>query len=209
MITLIGIKIGMTRIFNKKNVSLPITIIKIYNNIIVLKQNIHNKKKILITLEKHYKKHINKSVKCFLNKRNIKLGIGGMWSLPYVKNIHKHIGQKLNISLLNNLKKVDITGYSKGKGYAGTIKRWNFKSQDKSHGNSLSHRAPGSIGQNQSPGRVFKGKKMSGHMGNKKRTVQNLNIINIYSKKKLLLIKGSVPGFINSFLYVKSSIKCK
>ncbi len=207
MIVLIGIKIGMTRIFNKNNVSIPITIIKVYNNIIsFIDVNIN---RVQITLDKINKKKIVKPIKKLFKKNNIKPGIGGLWTIPYIKDVHKKIGQSIGLKLFKKVNKIDITGYSKGKGFAGTIKRWNFKSQDSSHGNSLSHRVPGSIGQNQTPGRVFKGKKMSGHLGNERVTVQNLKIIDLNFKKKILLVKGSVPGFNKGFVYIKSAIKNK
>ncbi len=209
MITLIGIKIGMTRIFNNNNFSIPITIIKIYNNIITNINNNNGIYRTQITIDKKNNKKINKSILGIYKKNKLNPGIGGLWSIPYIKDIHKKIGQSISLNIFKYVKFVDITGISKGKGFSGTIKRWNFRSQDKSHGNSLSHRVPGSIGQNQTPGRVFKGKKMSGHLGNKRVTVQNLKIINIDLKKKILLIKGCVPGFNKNFLFIKSSIKKK
>jgi large subunit ribosomal protein L3 len=102
---------------------------------------------------------------------------------------------------------VDVTGTSKGKGFAGTIKRWNFKGQDATHGNSLSHRVPGSIGQNQTPGRVFKGKKMAGHMGNRKTTVQSLEVVRVDAERNLLLVKGAVPGAAGNDVIVKPAVK--
>jgi large subunit ribosomal protein L3 len=103
--------------------------------------------------------------------------------------------------------KVDVTGTSKGKGFAGTVKRHNFRMQDATHGNSVSHRAPGSIGQNQSPGRVFKGKKMSGHMGDERVTTQNLEIVRVDAERNLLLIKGAVPGAPGGHVTVRPSVK--
>ncbi len=207
MITLVGIKIGMTRIFDKKNFSFPVTLIKIYDNIIVNINSKNNINNIEITINKKNKKKVKKSLLGIFKKSKVKPGIGGIWSIPYIKKIHNKIGQLINLNIFKNIKYVDVTGISKGKGFSGTIKRWNFKSQDKSHGNSLSHRVPGSIGQNQTPGRVFKGKKMSGHLGNVKVTIQNLKIIKIYFKKRILLIKGCIPGYNNSFVFIKSSIK--
>ena len=102
---------------------------------------------------------------------------------------------------------VDVVGTSIGKGYAGVIKRHNFKSQDATHGNSLAHRAPGSIGQNQTPGRVFKGKKMSGHLGNVRRTAQNLEVVRVDSERNLILVKGSVPGHKGGRLIVSPAVK--
>jgi len=104
---------------------------------------------------------------------------------------------------------VDVAGTSIGKGFAGTIKRHNFRGQDATHGNSISHRAPGSIGQNQTPGRVFKGKKMSGHMGAERVTTQNLEIVSVDAERNLLLVKGAVPGHKEGRLYVKPSVKAK
>ena len=103
--------------------------------------------------------------------------------------------------------RVDVRGRSVGKGFAGTIKRHHFSGQRKTHGNSLSHRVPGSIGQNQTPGRVFKGKKMSGHLGGKMRSIQNLEIIRIDNERNLLLIKGAVPGANGSFVTIRPSVK--
>jgi len=99
--------------------------------------------------------------------------------------------------------RIDVRGMSKGKGFAGTIKRWNFKGQDNSHGNSVSHRVPGSIGQCQTPGRVFKGKKMSGHLGNAKVTTQNLEIVRVDAERNLLLVKGAVPGPAAGAIYIR------
>ena len=105
------------------------------------------------------------------------------------------------------MKKVDVTGRSKGKGFAGAVKRWNFRTQDATHGNSLSHRAPGSIGQNQTPGRVFKGKKMAGHMGAERVTVQSLEVVRVDVERNLLLVKGAITGATNSDVIVKPAVK--
>ena len=102
---------------------------------------------------------------------------------------------------------VDVTGTSKGKGFQGGVKRWNFRTQDATHGNSLSHRVLGSIGQNQTPGRVFKGKKMAGHLGAERVTVQSLEVVRVDAERKLLLVKGSVPGAINGDVIVKPAVK--
>ena len=119
------------------------------------------------------------------------------------------MGNEIKVDIFNDGQFVDVTGTSKGKGFAGVIKRHNFSMQDATHGNSLSHRASGSIGQNQTPGRVFKGKKMAGHMGNVRRTIQNLEVIEIDQERNLLFIKGSVSGHINSDLIVTPATKSK
>ncbi|MGI2821171.1 50S ribosomal protein L3, partial [Vibrio fluvialis] len=111
------------------------------------------------------------------------------------------------VELFNETKKVDVTGTSKGKGFQGAVKRWNFRTQDMTHGNSLSHRAPGSIGQCQTPGRVFKGKKMAGHMGAERVTTQNLEIVRVDAERNLLLIKGAVPGATGGNVIVKPAVK--
>ena len=118
-------------------------------------------------------------------------------------------GAELTVSIFEAGQKVDVTGQSKGKGFAGTIKRWNFRGQDATHGNSLSHRVPGSIGQCQTPGRVFKGKKMSGHMGAEQVTVQTLEVVRVDAERNLLLIKGAVPGATGSDVIVRPAVKAK
>ncbi|GAJ75587.1 LSU ribosomal protein L3p [Vibrio sp. JCM 18905] len=117
------------------------------------------------------------------------------------------VGSELTVELFNETKKVDVTGTSKGKGFQGAVKRWNFRTQDMTHGNSLSHRAPGSIGQCQTPGRVFKGKKMAGHMGAERVTTQNLEIVRVDAERNLLLIKGAVPGATGGNVIVKPAVK--
>jgi large subunit ribosomal protein L3 len=119
------------------------------------------------------------------------------------------IGSELRVELFAEGQKVDVIGTSIGKGFAGTVKRHNFSMQDATHGNSLSHRAPGSIGQNQTPGRVFKGKKMSGQMGNVRRTIQNLEVVRVDNERNLLLIKGAVPGHRGGRVIVRPAIKAK
>src|SRR5699024_5140971 len=117
------------------------------------------------------------------------------------------VGAELTVGTFEAGQKVDVTGVSKGKGFQGTVKRWNFRTQDATHGNSLSHRVPGSIGQNQSPGKVFKGKKMSGHMGAERVTTQNLEVVRVDVDRNLLLIKGAVPGATNGSVIVKPAVK--
>ncbi len=206
MIVLIGSKIGMTKIFNDNGVSFAVTLIEIKDNIITSIRKKNNKYVTQVTTGVINFKKLNKSQLGFYKKINVNPGIG-LWEIPYLKEKHLHVGQVLKIDLFKDIKKVDVIGISKGKGFSGTIKRWNFRSQDKTHGNSLSHRVPGSIGQNQTPGKVFKGKKMSGHLGNNRNTIQNLKVYKIYSNKNILLIQGSVPGYNSSRLIIRSSIK--
>ena len=119
------------------------------------------------------------------------------------------VGSELKVDLFEAGQKVDVIGTTIGKGFAGVIKRHNFSSQDATHGNSLSHRAPGSIGQNQTPGRVFKGKKMAGQMGNVRRTAQSLEVVRVDSERNLLLIKGAVPGSIGGDVLVRPAVKAR
>ncbi|WMY97277.1 MAG: 50S ribosomal protein L3 [Arsenophonus sp.] len=212
MIKLIGKKIGMTRIFTEEGISIPVTVVTIYKHQIT---QIKNKKKDgynAIQITSGEKKHnINKAELGHYLKNNIKPGL--YLHECRIKNDKKEdikkykIGQFIDIEIFHNVKKVDVIGTSKGKGFAGTVKRWNFHTQDASHGNSLSHRAPGSIGQNQTPGKVFKGKKMSGQLGNKQITIQNLKIIKIDNTHNFLLLKGSVPGPTGTKLIIKPSVK--
>ncbi|WP_343192546.1 50S ribosomal protein L3 [Buchnera aphidicola (Taiwanaphis decaspermi)] len=209
MIGLVGKKIGMTRIFNKKGISIPVTVIQIFKNRVVqvknTPQNVCNTIQITTSSIKKNKK-INKSIIGHYKKHGVTPGIG-LWEFKNLDNTKFYEGQNIGVDIFNDINKVDITGISKGKGFAGTVKRWNFSMQDASHGNSLSHRAPGSIGQNQTPGRVFKGKKMSGHLGNHKVTIQNLKIVKINIKKELIIIKGSIPGFCGNNVIIRQSVK--
>ena len=119
------------------------------------------------------------------------------------------IGKEFSVDIFEEGQFVDISGVSKGKGFAGTVKRWNFATQDATHGNSLAHRKPGSIGQCQTPGRVWKGKKMAGHMGNVKKTIQNLKIVKVDEENSLLLVQGAIPGFNGSSVIIKPAVKAK
>lgn len=208
MFGLVGKKLGMTRIFNKEGDSIPVTVIEITENRITQIKNQPLKKFFTIQLTTGVKKihSLNKPELGHFKKNNVLAG-RGLWEFKVFDNKKFSVGQKIYIDFFKNFKKVDITGISKGKGFSGTIKRWHFSSQDASHGNSLSHRAPGSIGQNQTPGRVFKGKKMAGHLGNKRVTLQSLSIIEINVKDQYLLIKGSVPGILGGNLIIKPSVK--
>jgi large subunit ribosomal protein L3 len=131
----------------------------------------------------------------------------GLWEFRLAEGEEFTVGQDISVELFADVKKVDVTGTSKGKGFAGTVKRWNFRTQDATHGNSLSHRVPGSIGQNQTPGKVFKGKKMAGQLGNERVTVQSLDVVRVDAERNLLLVKGAVPGATGSDLIVKPAVK--
>ncbi|ALD15448.1 50S ribosomal protein L3 [Buchnera aphidicola (Aphis glycines)] len=208
MIGLIGKKLGMTRIFTKEGCSIPVTVIECKEHRITQIKNIVTDGYFAIQVTTGTKKlnKLNKPQSGHFLKAGVVPG-NGLWEFKTNVNENFKLGQVIKIDIFNDIKKVDVIGTSKGKGFSGTVKRWNFRTQDASHGNSLSHRVPGSIGQNQTPGRVFKGKKMAGQLGNKRVTVQNLNIIRIDLIRNLLLLKGAVPGSIGSDLIVKPAIK--
>ncbi|QJC37384.1 50S ribosomal protein L3 [Enterobacteriaceae endosymbiont of Donacia thalassina] len=210
MIGLIGKKMGMTRIFTKEGISIPITVIQFETIRITQIKTILNDGYNAIQMTTGFKKtsRMNKAEIGHFAKAKTEAGyILWEYRLKDYNQQKFYIGQKINIDIFKQIVMVDVTGISKGKGFAGTVKKWNFKTQDASHGNSLSHRVPGSIGQNQTPGKVFKGKKMAGQLGNKKITVQNLHIIKLDIIKNLLLIKGAIPGYTGSNVIVKPAIK--
>lgn len=208
MIGLVGKKIGMTRIFTKEGTAVPVTVIELQDNRITQVKNLDTDLYCAIQVTTGIKKinRLNKPKSGHFLKSGVLPG-RGLWEFRIKKNENFKIGTSIKINIFNNIKKVDITGTSKGKGFSGTVKRWNFHTQDATHGNSLSHRAPGSIGQNQTPGRVFKGKKMAGQLGNHRVTIQSLKIVYIDENRNLLLVKGAVPGATGSNLIVKPAIK--
>jgi len=196
---LIGTKIGMSRVFFDDGKIMPVTIVKIDENLRITQIKIKNVNdvynSIQVTTGLKKIKNVTKPLRGHYNKAKVKPGLG-LWEFRTndedIKN--KKLGEVISTDIFQKGQKLDVCSISKGKGYAGVIKRYNFSSQRASHGNSLAHNAPGSIGQCQTPGRVFKGKKMAGRMGNKRTTVKNLEIININKEKNLLLIKGAIPG---------------
>jgi large subunit ribosomal protein L3 len=197
---LIGTKIGMSRVFFDDGKIMPVTIVKIDENLRITQIKIKNVNdvynSIQVTTGLKKIKNVTKPLRGHYNKAKVKPGLG-LWEFRTndedIKN--KKLGEVISTDIFQKGQKLDVCSISKGKGYAGVIKRYNFSSQRASHGNSLAHNAPGSIGQCQTPGRVFKGKKMAGRMGNKRTTVKNLEIININKEKNLLLIKGAIPGY--------------
>ena len=208
MIGLVGKKSGMTRIFTEDGTSTPVTVIEVEKNRIVQVKSLPTDgyRSIQVTTGLKKSSRLTRSESGHFAKANVEAG-NGLWEFHLEKDEEFAVGQSIDVSLFTNITKVDVTGVSKGKGFSGTVKRWNFRTQDASHGNSLSHRAPGSIGQNQTPGRVFKGKKMAGQLGNKRVTVQSLDILRIDAEKNLLIVKGAVPGATGSNLIIKPAVK--
>ncbi|OQW41833.1 MAG: 50S ribosomal protein L3 [Proteobacteria bacterium SG_bin4] len=207
---LIGRKIGMTRVFTENGDSLPVTVIDISNNRVTQLKRMDSDGYCAIQLAFGSKRsnRISKPIAGHFSKAAVEAGaILKEFRVSESELGRFNIGMTINSNIFKVGQKVDISGTTIGKGYAGTIKLHHFSSNRTSHGNSKAHRKPGSIGMAQDPGRVFPGKKMSGHMGNVRRTMQNLEIIRIDEEKQLLLVKGAIPGFKGSNVVVLPSIK--
>lgn len=207
---LLGRKVGMTRIFTSEGYSIAVTVIDVSNNRITQIKSIKSDgyNAIQILFGSCSRSSITKSIAGHILKAGVEIGKIFKEFRISDKNIEKFsIGSIIEANIFNIGDKVDVKGISIGKGYAGTIKRHNFKSGRASHGNSKSHNVPGSIGMAQDPGRIFPGKRMSGHMGNENITIQNLKIIKIDLLRKLLIIKGSIPGSKGGIVIITPSIK--
>ncbi|CDG15988.1 MULTISPECIES: 50S ribosomal protein L3 [Xenorhabdus] len=209
MIGLVGKKVGMTRIFTEDGVSIPVTVIEIENNRVtqVKSKETDGYRAIQVTTGSKKASRVNKPEAGHFAKAGVEAGRILREFRLSENDAEFTVGQSISVEIFADVKKVDVTGTSKGKGFAGTVKRWNFRTQDATHGNSLSHRVPGSIGQNQTPGKVFKGKKMAGQLGNERVTVQSLDVVRVDAERNLLLVKGAVPGATNSNLIVKPAVK--
>ncbi|ASK54387.1 MULTISPECIES: 50S ribosomal protein L3 [Vibrio] len=208
MIGLIGRKVGMTRVFTEDGVSIPVTVVEVEANRVSQVKTLETDGYAAIQVTTGTKKanRVTKPEAGHFAKAGVEAG-RGLWEFRLENGEEFAVGSELTVELFNEVKKVDVTGTSKGKGFQGAVKRWNFRTQDMTHGNSLSHRAPGSIGQCQTPGRVFKGKKMAGHMGAERVTTQNLEIVRVDAERNLLLIKGAVPGATGGNVIVKPAVK--
>ncbi|HBC3475688.1 TPA: 50S ribosomal protein L3 [Vibrio cholerae] len=208
MIGLIGRKVGMTRVFTEDGVSIPVTVVEVEANRVsqVKTYETDGYAAIQVTTGSKKANRVTKPEAGHFAKAGVEAG-RGLWEFRLENGEEFAVGSELTVELFNEVKKVDVTGTSKGKGFQGAVKRWNFRTQDMTHGNSLSHRAPGSIGQCQTPGRVFKGKKMAGHMGAERVTTQNLEIVRVDAERNLLLIKGAVPGATGGNVIVKPAVK--
>ncbi|MCE2572254.1 50S ribosomal protein L3 [Motilimonas eburnea] len=209
-IGLVGRKVGMTRIFTEDGVSIPVTVIECTANRVTQVKGLETDGYSAIQVTTGTKKasRVNKPQAGIFAKAGVEAG-RGLWEFRLADNegADIQVGAELNVDTFNEVNKVDVTGQSKGKGFQGAVKRWNFRTQDATHGNSLAHRAPGSIGQCQTPGRVFKGKKMAGHMGAVRVTTQNLEVVRVDAERNLILVKGAVPGSINADVIIKPAVK--
>lgn len=211
-IGLIGRKRGMTRIFTEEGASVPVTVIEALPNRVTRVKSAESDgyTAIQVTTGSVKPSRVNKPATGQFAKAGAEPG-EGLWEFRVgADEVDAHpAGSEITVEAFTVGQKVDVRGTTIGKGYAGTIKRHNFQSQDATHGNSVSHRAPGSIGQRQTPGRVFKGKRMSGHMGNVARTTLNLAVIRVDKERNLLLVKGAVPGHAGSHVTVKPAAKVR
>ncbi|HLF30423.1 MAG TPA: 50S ribosomal protein L3 [Xanthomonadales bacterium] len=209
-IGLIGRKRGMTRLFTEDGESIPVTVIEAHpNRVTQVKTNENDGYRALqVTMGTRRANLLNKPQVGHFTRAGVEAG-EGLWEfrVPAEEGSAIETGAEFTVQMFEAGQKVDVTGISKGKGFAGAVKRHNFRTQDATHGNSVSHRAPGSIGQNQTPGRVFKGKRMAGHMGAERVTTQNLEVVRVDPERNLLLIRGSVPGANGGQVTVRPSVK--
>ncbi|MFL0804745.1 MAG: 50S ribosomal protein L3 [Agarilytica sp.] len=206
-IGIVGRKSGMTRIFTDEGQSIPVTVLEVSPNRVTQVKNgeTDGYSAVQVTAGDKRASRLTKSEKGHFAKAESEAG-RGLWEFR-VEGDEYQVGSELTVGLFEAGQKVDVTGTSKGKGFAGGVKRWNFAMQDATHGNSLSHRAPGSIGQCQTPGRVFKGKKMAGQMGAERVTTQNLEVVRVDAERNLILIKGAVPGAPGGDVIVRPAVK--
>lgn len=207
-IGIVGRKCGMTRVFTEDGISIPVTVVEVEPNRItqVKTAEVDGYSAVQVTVGERRASRVTKAEAGHLAKAGVEAG-RGMWELRVDEATELNVGESLSVASFEAGQKVDVTGTSKGKGFQGGVKRWNFHMQDATHGNSLSHRAPGSIGQCQTPGRVFKGKKMAGHMGAERVTVQSLEVVRVDAERNLLLIKGAVPGAPGGDVIVRPAVK--
>ncbi|MEP1742972.1 MAG: 50S ribosomal protein L3 [Kangiellaceae bacterium] len=207
-IGIVGRKCGMTRVFDENGVSTPVTVIEVAANRIsqVKTKDNDGYQAIQVTTGERKANRVTRPQAGHFKKAGVEAG-RGLWEFRLDSLDGYEAGGEIKVDIFENGQIVDVTGMSKGKGFQGGVKRWNFSMQDATHGNSISHRSNGSIGQNQSPGKVFKGKKMSGHMGAERSTTQNLTIVRVDAERNILLIKGAVPGAKGSDVIVRPAVK--
>jgi len=212
---LVGRKCGMTRVFTEDGISIPVTVIEAQPNRITQVKTVENDgyRALQVSAGNRKASHVSKPEAGHFAAAKVEAGdLMTEFRLDADEQPEEGeftLGMEIKVDLFAEGQKVDVIGTTIGKGFAGVIKRHNFSMQDATHGNSLAHRAPGSIGQNQTPGRVFKGKKMSGHMGNVRRTAQNLEVVRVDTERNLLLIRGAVPGHSGASVVVRPAVKAR
>ena len=211
-IGIVGRKAGMTRIFNDDGVSVPVTVISVDPNRVTQVKSVENDgyRALQVTTGERKASRVTKAMAGLYAKAGTEAG-RGLWEfrLGDDEGAEIEVGGEIKVDIFEAGQNVDVIGTTIGKGFAGVIKRYNFQMQDATHGNSISHRAPGSIGQCQTPGRVFKGKKMSGHMGNVRRTAQNLEVVRVDTERSLLMVKGAVPGSKGGDVIIHPAMKAR
>jgi large subunit ribosomal protein L3 len=209
-IGIVGRKVGMTRVFTEQGASVPVTVIEVEPNRITQLRSVESDgyRAVQVTTGSRKASRVNKAESGHLAKAGVEAG-RGMWEFRLAEGEGDgiEVGGEIKVDIFEAGQIVDVRGTTQGKGFQGGVKRHGFRMQDATHGNSLSHRAPGSIGQCQTPGRVFKGKKMAGHMGNVKRSAQNLEVVRVDAEKNLLLVRGAVPGSRGGDVIVTPAIK--
>jgi len=205
---LVGRKVGMTRVFSDDGVSTPVTVIEVEPNRISQIKTVETDGYTAIQVISGSRRasRVTKPMAGHFRKAGVEAG-SGAWEFRVDSVDDFELGSEIKVDLFEQGQLVDVAGISKGKGFQGGVKRHNFTMQDATHGNSISHRSNGSIGQNQTPGRVFKGKKMSGHMGAEKCTTQNLEVVRVDSERNLVLIKGAVPGSKTGIVIIRPAVK--
>lgn len=205
---LVGRKVGMTRVFSDDGVSTPVTVIEVEPNRISQIKTVETDGYTAIQVVSGSRRasRVTKPMAGHYRKAGVEAG-RGTWEFRVDSVDDFELGSEIKVDVFQQGQIVDVTGISKGKGFQGGIKRHNFTMQDATHGNSISHRSNGSIGQNQTPGRVFKGKKMSGHMGAVKCTTQNLEVVRVDAERNLVLIKGAVPGAKSGDVIIRPAVK--
>ena len=209
---LVGRKCGMTRVFTDEGDSIPVTVIEAQPNRITQVKTVDRDgyRALQVSAGSRKASRVSRPEAGHFAAAKVEAGdLMTEFRIDDADESEYEAGGEIKVDLFEEGQKVDVVGTSIGKGFAGTVKRHHFHMQDATHGNSLAHRAPGSIGQNQTPGRVFKGKKMSGHMGSVRRTIQNLEVVRVDSERNLLLIKGAVPGSKGGSVIVRSAVKAK
>ena len=203
---ILGKKVGMTQIFTEAGELIPVTVIEATPNVVLQVKTVETDGYNAIQVGFDDKREVlsNKPAKGHVAKANT----APKRFIREFKNVEGlEVGAEITVDTFEAGDIVDVTGTSKGKGFQGGVKRWNFRTQDATHGNSLSHRVLGSIGQNQTPGRVFKGKNLAGRMGGDRVTIQNLEVVQVVPEKNVILIKGNVPGAKKSLITIKSAVK--
>ena len=209
-IGVVGRKAGMTRIFTEDGVSIPVSVVEVLPNRItqIKTTDTDGYQAIQVTTGSRRASRVSKPMAGHFAKAGVESG-RGLWEFRFGGDEagEMAVGGEINVSIFEAGQKIDVTGRSIGKGFQGGIKRHNFSTQDMSHGNSVSHRSNGSIGMCQTPGRVIKGKKMSGHMGDVKTTTQSLELVRVDAERGLLLIKGSIPGSKGADVIIKPAVK--